>query len=564
MLRCISLMGLAALMAAQEPSSFRINARLVEVDVVVRSRDGAVTGLTKADFRILDNGKPQDIVTFSVRSGAAKSSSDTRMANATPLPPGLISNRVSRSGEEPNAATVILLDRLNTEVADQSYFTKEMLKYLKTRQPGEHVAIYSLLERLRIVEDFTDDPQSLLLAASQANAQQSVPLADSNQSELKAAQASVTNWSIQAPGITQAAQGAANAQLALMAEMGQNAVTEMEDAEKKNRALLTSAALADIARHLRGLPGRKKLVWVSGGFPVGTLEVNARHYDEFGEETARSVRALNNANVAVYAIDPRGIVAYGTNPVTPIQNTQTGQNMFSQVRQPDPVGLNAPNIAGMNLFASGTGGRAIYGTNDLVGALKTVMEDDDVIYTIGFYPTEQKMDGSYHSLAVKVARKGVEVHHRQGYLADDTKIFTPRQRRDAMTDAIQNPLDSTELGLRASIAAISGRPGVYKLALTLGVNELHLEHVKNRWVGDIDFGTHFSQALDFKGSYETIRINFTEDRLRETLKNGFVLRREIDSGGQSGELRVVVQDRSTGSIGSVRIPIGAGQQPVTN
>jgi hypothetical protein len=208
----------------------------------------------------------------------------------------------------------------------------------------------------------------------------------------------------------------------------------------------------------------------------------------------------------------------------------------------------------MNLFASGTGGRAIYATNDLVGALKTVMDDDVVVYTIGFYPTEQKMDGSYHKLSVKVARKGVEVHHRQGYLADDTKIYTPRQRREAMTDAIQNPLDSTELGLRASIAPISSRPGSYKLALTLNVNELHLEHVKNRWVGDIDFGTHFSQALDFKGSYETIRISLTEDRLRQTLKDGFVFRREINS--QPGELRVVVQDRSTGSIGSVRIPLG--------
>ena len=127
--------------------------------------------------------------------------------------------------------------------------------------------------------------------------------------------------------------------------------------------------------------------------------------------------------------------------------------------------------------------------------------------------------------------------------------------QEAMTDAIQNPLDSTELGLRASIAAISGRPGFYKLAVTLNVNELHLEHVKNRWVGDIDFGTHFSLALDFKGSYETIRISLTEDRLRQTLKDGFVFRREINS--QPGELRVVVQDRGTGSIGSVRVPLGA-------
>ena len=458
-MRWITLFSLAGLMTAQEPSSFRVNTRLVEVDVVVRSHDQAVTGLTKDDFRILDNGRPQDIATFSVRSSAAKSGTTNELANAKPLPAGVISNRVSRSGEEPVAATVILLDRLNTEVADQSYFTKEMLKYLKTMQPGEHIAIYALLKSLRILQDFTDDPQRLLLAASRASAQQSVSLAASDESELKTAQASVTNWSIQAPGITQAAQDAANAQMTLLAELGQNAVTEMEDAEKKNRALLTSRALEDISRHLRGLPGRKKLVWVSGGFPVGTLEVNSRHYDEFGAEVSQAVHALNNANVAVYAIDPRGVVAYGNNPVTPIQNTRTGQNMFSQVQQPDPVGLNAPNIAGMNLFASGTGGRAIYGTNDLLGALKTVMEDDEVVYTIGFYPTEQKMDGSYHSLSVKVARKGVEVHHRQGYLADDTKIFSPRQRREAMTDAIQNPLDSTELGLRASIAAISGLPG---------------------------------------------------------------------------------------------------------
>ncbi len=133
-----------------------------------------------------------------------------------------------------------------------------------------------------------------------------------------------------------------------------------------------------------------------------------------------------------------------------------------------------------------------------------------------------------------------------------------------MTDAIQNPLDSTELGLRASIAAISGRPGIYKLAVTLSVNELHLEHVKDRWIGNIDFGTHFSQALDFKGSYETVLISLTEARLRETLQKGFVLQRNIDSGGQSGELRVVVQDRSTGSIGSVRIPIGTQPPTVTD
>jgi VWFA-related protein len=525
MLRWIALIGLAGLMAAQEPSSFRVNTRLVEVDVVVRSKDGAVKGLTKDDFRILDNGKSQDIATFSVRSSASKGN-----ASATPLPAGIISNRVDHSGEEPVAATVILLDRLNTDVSDQAYFSKEMLKYLQTMQPGEHVAIYSMLKSLRVVQDFTDDPERLRQIVSKAGAQQSVSLASSDESALKAF----------STGLFSDADSS---------KISQDSITGMEDAEKKNRALLTSAALEDIARHLRGLPGRKKLVWVSGGFPIGGLEVASRFGDEFGAETARAVRALNNANIAVYAIDPRGVVA-SESTLMAAGHPQLGAGVGL-----GKTGLNAPNIAGMNLFASGTGGRAIYGTNDLANAIKTVMEDDQVVYTIGFYPTEQKMDGSYHKLSVKVARNGVDVHHRQGYLADDTKIFTPKQRREAMTDAVQNPLDSTELGLRASLAPISGRPGIYRLAVALNINELHLEHVKDRWIGDIDFGTHFSPAVDFEGTYETIRVSLTEDRLRETLKNGFILQRDIDSGGLSGELRVVMQDRSTGSIGSVRIPI---------
>ena len=97
--------------------------------------------------------------------------------------------------------------------------------------------------------------------------------------------------------------------------------------------------------------------------------------------------------------------------------------------------------------------------------------------------------------------------------------------------------------------------------MTLSLNELHLEHQKDRWVGTIDFGTHYSLALDFRGTFETIRISLTEERLRETLRDGFTMRREIDPSGSSGELRIVVQDRSTGSIGSVRVPIGSEQKP---
>jgi Ca-activated chloride channel family protein len=51
---------------AQEDVTFRAGVALVHVDAEVTSADGRLlTGLTRADFRVLDEGKPQPIVNFS-------------------------------------------------------------------------------------------------------------------------------------------------------------------------------------------------------------------------------------------------------------------------------------------------------------------------------------------------------------------------------------------------------------------------------------------------------------------------------------------------------------------
>src|SRR5579863_3053748 len=54
-------------MAAQD-DVIRVNTRLVEVGVVVRAKYGPVTGLTKDDWAVFDNGKPQRVEAFSVSS----------------------------------------------------------------------------------------------------------------------------------------------------------------------------------------------------------------------------------------------------------------------------------------------------------------------------------------------------------------------------------------------------------------------------------------------------------------------------------------------------------------
>src|SRR5262245_24338097 len=79
----------AAKSSARQNDVIRINTRLVEVDVVVRGKNGPVTKLTKDDFTIFDNGKLQRVDVFSV-STEERSKPNENMA---PLPAGVVSNR---------------------------------------------------------------------------------------------------------------------------------------------------------------------------------------------------------------------------------------------------------------------------------------------------------------------------------------------------------------------------------------------------------------------------------------------------------------------------------------
>ena len=59
-------------------------------------------------------------------------------------------------------------------------------------------------------------------------------------------------------------------------------------------------ALKDLAKSLSAIPGRKTVILITGGFPL-TPEI-------ISEATA-AISACNKANVAIYPIDVRGLVA---------------------------------------------------------------------------------------------------------------------------------------------------------------------------------------------------------------------------------------------------------------
>jgi VWFA-related protein len=497
--------------SAQEPPLIRVDTQLVEVDVVVTDANGPVRGLKQDDFTVLDRGKRQRIAAFAIRSAADAHSS-------SPLPPGTVSNRPV--GANP---TVLLFDALNTAdqsaegPAPQSFMRLEALKYLRSAQAGDQYAVYTLAKSLKVVEDFTGDLGRVTRAVESVNPEHSFDqAADDLAGELL----------VNAPDLHDAT---ANS-------MATNSVKEMQDAAIKNRALITAEALESIARHLRGLPGRKKLIWLSSNFPASRTELRERvghqliEHQDFGHEIDHAVQALNDANVAIYPIDPR---------------------------DPYHAGITAEGIDTMNLFASGTGGKAFYSITDLAGAMATVMLDSQVVYALGFYPENVKLDGSYHSLSVKVARVGVGVRARKGYYASESKSLSEKQRRDSINRVLDNPLDATGIGLSARAEPVRDKPGTWELVITFDLSQVHLEQEGNHWVALMDIFTYLPAKKKANGERTSVKISLSERRLRESLASGYTLRRPLNpESAHAGELRIAVQDRVAGTVGSVRLRAG--------
>jgi VWFA-related protein len=501
---------------AQESPIISVNTRLVEVDVVVTNDKGPVKGLTQDDFTVFDQGKRQKIAAFSV-----KTPETSPRPPAFPETPGAVSNRASGSG-----TTIVLYDMLNTPdteagkpSAPQAFGRLQLVKYLRTLEAGqnESFALFTLLKSVKVVQDFTRDPQQLVLAGERLSPEQS---ADQGAEDLGA----------------DLIANASDLHDATANEMYKNAVREMQDFSRKTRASVTVEALRAIAKRLQGMPGRKKLIWLSSGFPAATFDQRTRNgqslieEQEFGREINHAIRDLNDANIGVYPIDPR---------------------------DPYNAGLGADGIDTLNLLATGTGGKAFYSLTDLADAIRQSVNDTQVTYTLSFYPSDVKADGAFHALSVEVARRGVEVRARKGYFAPDAKPVTAKQLQQTMREILSTPVNATGLALSVRAVPEKSSTGTYNVDVTFDPHELHLERANNTWVALLALTEYMPGAQKPNGHQDAIKVTLTDARLREVLMAGrYTIRRPVHfSFKKPGDLRIALEDRVTGVTGSVQLRV---------
>jgi VWFA-related protein len=552
---------------------FKANARSVIVDVVATDRNGEpVRGLRKQDFLIEEDGQPQKIDYFEEHTGA-----QTNLADLPPLPANVFTNipRVRPT----DSVTVLLFDSLNTQVTSQIYVRSQMLKYLKNPVLGRQMAIFTLNDKLRLIQRFTDDPSVLAAILNNlkggAAPKQSPELSSDSEAEGDAVLHSLLELS------SAGAQAIASEKVA---DAFEQSVGERSALHADQRAEMTLQAFQFLAHYLAGIPGRKSVIWFSSSFPVSlfanpklirsdAVEANLGDHER---ELRRTETLLADARVAVYPVAAEGLAL---DPAFDTSDTSLGggEAQFLKNVKDDP----ASDHQTMEEVARETGGEAFYNTNDLKTAVNQIAESGSHFYTLGYSPTNPASDGRFRKVHVKLADCHCTLDYRHGYYADDAKTDLEVASKPA-SDPLQ-PLMNSGVPDSTQIAfALRVHPGIVGTGASAGENR-QSDHLKAQWVRyRVQFaveavglqldtsadGGRFGKleaslvAYDRDGhalnsTVKEIDLNMNSARYAAVLQHGVNFFLEIDIPKEATSLRSGVYDLASSRAGTLEVSLSS-------
>ena len=357
----------------------QVQTRRVPLDIVVTDKQGKpVLGLKKSDFKITEDKKTQKALTFEYIDGSTSS-------YLPPELPELPANTYLNLPKEPERGPLYVLyyDMVNTPMDDQMMAYKQLLEFVDHAQPGTRIALFANVTGLHMMQGFTSD-HTLLRAA--------------------------INYRGPGPHIP-------NVFL-----YGRNYGFEDPGAALSN--------LKFMAEYLKGIPGRKNLLWVStefpipvgptvsghnsntgvgGGFSSSTMQLNDLTYLE-AQEIKETYAAMESSQVALYPVDVEG-----QNP----ENDPGDQLVKGEYE---------------DAIAEATGGHAYHGSNRLQTMLDSAVENGENYYSLTYSPTNTKYDGLERHIEVMLTQKGdYKLNYRTLYYAvADQPTAEPTHKSDVL------------------------------------------------------------------------------------------------------------------------------------
>jgi VWFA-related protein len=407
--------------APQAPQQFRSGVEVVEVTVTVTDERGRpVTGLTRGDFTILEEGRPQSITVFGTVDLPAPLLVPPDRRAATPGPVVITTNDVAPDGR---VFALVLDDQLTQPFRTMA--VRRLARQFVERHvgPQDLVGVFSTGGRGRLTQEFTTDKTRVVQTIDRFQ--------------------------------------------------GNRIRSGETDPERVYDVQTSMDTIGELANHLRGIRGRRiAVLWISEGIDYNVFEAMApsplattaaegppptfanlrgtpsvgggiiRERDPQPTPVIRAVQeamdALARANVVLYGIDPRGLYSQEGEWVEFNPQDGTGPP------PPDPQEL-ARSIQSLRTVSERTGGFAVVNSNDFGPDFGRIVEESSHYYVLGYSPSRRGEPGEYRRIAVRV-RPGLRVSAREGYVVPPVRAPAPPAR--AVLAALDDSLPQPHLLLR--------------------------------------------------------------------------------------------------------------------
>jgi VWFA-related protein len=567
--------GPTLLSAQQAPAdvptiTIRANTRLVVVDVVVTHKNGQpMTGLKPEDFTVEENGKKQKISVF-VPPGIANRTA------ATPTPAGVFSNHPENLTPA-GVPTVLLIDAANSPFKDQSYGRSQMLKYvLEQGQSGRPMAVLTLTDRLRVLQQFTSDPQVLLTAIKNFRPQEQILGPGASPPE--------SHGVADSPGGRGGSGGGAISDSIARAGLALEAFADLQIGYNiERRTMITLDAMRALSRMLGGLPGRKNVVWLTANLPfdlvpedrsmtdaelladlpgqgrqrsvnvnsAGSLAAEQRNLH--GQAIREAEAQLASASIAIYPVDLNGLVS-GMESSASAGGSVYNDSAISN-RAIIQVSALQASQGTMEEVAAQTGGKAYINQNEIKEGIALAASDEKASYSLGYYPDNKKWDGKMRNIKVKVAQSDTQLRYRKGYFAIEPGPVKDHNYEQDVAAALEVDAPATQVSFMAQAKPTD--PGKVRVVFLVDAHTLTAEDSGGSKKMNVNlYATVWGNGKNL-GSH-SIKVDRTFDAAtyQQIVDHGMMVPIDMDIPAGGKELRLAVLDNKTGFIGTVSGPLG--------
>ncbi len=414
-----------------------LDVTVVNVEVYVTDKKGnRITGLTREDFDLFEDGRPVAITNFYAVEGGKPILADDGTGAIEPGAPGAAAANAPALPEDQRLSLILYIDNFNLHPFNRNRVMRDLRTFLRDNvQRGDKVMLVSYDRELHVRRPLTSDPDSV--AAALLELEKVTGFAVHHESERRDALERIEE-----------ARSAAEASAAARSYAG----------SVFNDLSFTIDALKNMTTSLAGLPGRKAIMYISDGLPMIAAQdmfyaVHQKFPDSssltetFQFDASRRFRELTNqanANrVTFYTIDAGGLRTYGA------FNADQAGSSLNQGGFLDSIQISNMQSP-LQTIARETGGEAVLNSNNTLPHLQRIAGDFGTFYSLGYSPTHSG-DGRYYKLEVKLKRKakGLQVRHREGYR--DKSVDS--QMNDGTLAALQFPFEENPLGVTLEFGA---------------------------------------------------------------------------------------------------------------